>query len=139
MGGDREAFVRERDREYLLFPIDEKVVDLSALLTDEMFVPFHHRVKVLGASQGEYLEFFLNHQFLEITVDRPQADVWNDNPHLFKNLIRRGVGGFVFNRFPDHVELPGMSSLGLHLGFSYVLRSSARDFLVSPSIGALAW
>ena len=65
MGGNGETFVGESRGENLLFGIDEDIVDLPALLADEMFVPFHHRVKVLGASQGQHLEFFLSHQFLK--------------------------------------------------------------------------
>lgn len=103
MGGNGETFVGESRGENLLFGIDEDIVDLPALLADEMFVPFHHRVKVLGASQGQHLEFFLSHQFLKIAIDCPQADVWNDGPNLSEYLVRRGVESLVFDRLPNYI------------------------------------
>jgi hypothetical protein len=108
---DRESRIGQAAQQLPVMRIEENIVNLIAVFADEMLMLGDERIKVLGAPQGQYLQFTVTHEFLEIPIDRSQTDVRQLPANFQKNLIRSGMGRFVFDGFPDNFQLFGISLL----------------------------
>jgi hypothetical protein len=66
-----EAFVRQSTEQPPLPRVEKHVVDLLALLTNEMLVRADERITVLRAPQSQHLQFAFADELPQVTVDCP--------------------------------------------------------------------
>jgi hypothetical protein len=138
VGGDGESFVRKFRRRDLSLRFDENVIDAVASLADKVLVVLRQRVEVLGTAQCQHLQLTVANELLQVSVNGSETNVGKIFANLGVNLVRGGMGGVVFNGFPDNLQLFCVSSSSVHGCECYAARSSIKDFLVSESSGTLA-
>jgi hypothetical protein len=138
MGRDFESPVRKSSRLDLVLRVDQNIIYLAALFADKMLVALDQRVEMLRASQHQHLELFVCDQFLQITIDGSKADVRQTLADFIVNLIRSRMRVVVLDRFPNNLQLFGISWFLIDFGHNYAVRSSIKDCRVSGSMGALA-
>ena len=138
MGSDLESAVRSSRRNIVL-RVHQNIEHPATLFTDEMLMALNQRIEMLRASQHQHLEFLVRHQFLQITINRPEAYVGQTFAYFIVNLIGGRVGIIVLNRLPDNLQLFRISWFLIYLRHDYAVRSSTKDCRVSASMAALAW
>ena len=138
MGRDLKSPVRKSSRLNLVLRVDQNIVDLTALFADKMLVALDQRVEMLRAPQHEHLELFVRDQFLQVAIDGSKAHVGQTLPDFVVNLIRRRMRVVVLDRFPNNLQLFGVSWFFICFGHNYAVRSSIKDCRVPGSMGAIA-
>jgi len=111
MRGYLEALVRQFDGLDLSLIIDQDIVHAIAALANKMLVALDQRIEVLRTTAHQDLDFFVGDQFLQITINRSQADVRHSLSHPIVNLIRRRMRFVVFEAIPNGLQLLGIPSV----------------------------
>jgi hypothetical protein len=129
--------MRKFRRRNLLLCLDENVIDAGASLADKVLVVLDQWIKVLGAAQGQYLEFTVANELLQVSIDGSETNVGKILANLRVDLVSRRMGGVIFYGFPNNLQLFRVSSSSVHVRI-YPARSSISDFLVSGPIRTVA-
>lgn len=111
MRGYLKSFVRQFDGSYLFLVIDQNIINAIAVFANEMLMPFHQRIEMLRTATHEYLQFLLGNEFLQIPINRSEADGRQLLAHPLVNLNRGRMRLVVLDGVPNDVELLGLSYL----------------------------
>ena len=109
MRGYFKTLVRQFDRLDLSLIVDQHIIDAIAPLANKMLVPLDQRIEVLRTPAHQDLKLFIGHQFLQVAINRPEADVRHFLPHPIVNLIRRRMRFVVSHGIPNDLQLPGIA------------------------------
>jgi hypothetical protein len=74
VGGNRKPRIRQAAQQLPILRVQVNIVDLITLLADEVLVLCHERIEVLGATEGQDLQFTVADELLEVPVNRSQTD-----------------------------------------------------------------
>src|SRR5262245_3750722 len=115
MRSDLESCVRQSKRRNIVLLVDQNIEHPAALFTDEMLMALDEWIEMLGASEHQHPEFFVDDQFLQIAINGSKAYVGQTFTHLIVNLIGSRVGTIGFDRLPDHSPLFRISWFSIYL------------------------
>jgi hypothetical protein len=109
VGGHFEPGVGKLYRFNFILLFDQNIVYAIAPLADEVLMSVRKRIETLQSALGQHLEFFVNNELLQISINGSETDVGNFLPNFFIYLVGRGMGIIVLNSVPDNFELLGIS------------------------------
>ena len=109
VGGHFEPSVGKLYRLNFVLLFDQNIVYAIAPLADEVLMSVRQRIETLQSPLGQHLEFFVNNELLQISINGSETDVGNFLPNFFIYLVGRGMGTIVLNSVPDNFELLGIS------------------------------
>jgi hypothetical protein len=109
MRGDLEARVWKLGGLNFVPAIHQNVKHPAAFLADEMLMPFYQRVEMLRPADHQYLQFFIGHKFLQVSVNGSEAYVRKSFPYSGVYLVGGRMRAIILDRLPDDFELFGIS------------------------------
>jgi hypothetical protein len=109
MGGHLKPGVRKLYRFNFILLFDQDVVYAIAPFADEVLMSVRQRIETLQSPLGQHLEFFVDNELLQISINGSETNVGNFFSNFFIHLVGRGMGIIVLNSVPDNFELLGIS------------------------------
>jgi hypothetical protein len=109
VGGHFEPGVGKLYRFNFILLFDQNIVYAIAPLADEVLMSVRERIETLQSALGQHLEFFVNNELLQISINGSETDVGNFLSNFFIYLVGRGMRIIVLNSVPDNFELLGIS------------------------------
>jgi hypothetical protein len=105
MGSDLEACVWKFSWLDFISRGHQNIKHAAAFLADKMLMACHEGIEMLRPAQHQYLKFFVCNEFLQVSVDGPEAYVWKAFAYPRVNLIGRRMGAIILDGLPDYFEL----------------------------------